>query len=146
MLAIAGGDHNLECVKALLNKGVDYKCEDDQGNTVLHIAAINGCNQILDFLCKNLKMELFTRNKAGDTTLSICQQQQNQRGVEIMKSFEADYDKSRVYADDLLGELMMEEEHHEKEKEKRKQKKIRNKLNKIAKTENISVEEVEKRR
>jgi hypothetical protein len=74
MLAIAGGDHNLECVKALLNKGVDYKCEDDQGNTVLHIAAMNGCNQILEFLCKNLKIELFARNKVGETTLSICQQ------------------------------------------------------------------------
>ena len=59
MLAVAGGDHNLDCVKALLNKGVDYKCEDDNGNTVLHIAALNGCNQILDFLAKNLKIELF---------------------------------------------------------------------------------------
>ena len=72
MLAIAGGDHNLDCVKALLNKGANYKCEDDQDNTVLHIAAMNGCNQILEFLCKNLKIELFQRNKLGETTLSIC--------------------------------------------------------------------------
>merc|ERR1712146_593628 len=55
MLAIVGGDKNLDCAKALLAKGVDYKCEDDHGNTVLHIAALNGCNQILDFLSKNLK-------------------------------------------------------------------------------------------
>jgi ankyrin repeat protein len=70
MLAVAGGD--LDCVKALLGKGVDYRCEDDYGNNVLHIAAINGSNQILEFLCKNLKMELFERNKAGDSALSIC--------------------------------------------------------------------------
>ena len=62
-----------------------------------------------------------------------------------MKQFEADYDKSRTFADELLGELMMEEEHTEKEKDKRKQKKWRNKINKIAKAEGISVEEVEKR-
>lgn len=72
MLAIAGGDQNIDCVKALLNKGVSYNCEDDQGNNVLHIAAKNECNKILDFLAKNLKMELFKRNKAGETTLSIC--------------------------------------------------------------------------
>jgi len=39
MLAIAGGDSNLDCVKALLSKGASYKCEDDQGNSVIHIAA-----------------------------------------------------------------------------------------------------------
>lgn len=59
MLAIAGGDHNLDCVKALLSKGVNFKCEDDNGNTLLHIAAINGCNKTLEFLAKNLKIELF---------------------------------------------------------------------------------------
>lgn len=75
MLAIAAGDQNLDCVKALLTKGANYKCEDEFGNTVLHIAAMNGCNKTLEWLAKNLKVELFTRNKAGDSILSICQQQ-----------------------------------------------------------------------
>ena len=57
-----------------------------------------------------------------------------------MKQFEADYDKSRAHADELLGELMQEEEHNEKEKDKRKQKKWRNKINKKAKEWNMSVE------
>lgn len=120
MLAIAGGDNNLDCVKALLNKGVDYKCEDDQGNTVLHIAAINGSIKILDFLCQNLRIELFKRNKAGETTLSICQQQQNQRGVQILERFKADYDKSGTAAEELLGELEKEVEDTEEAKAKKK--------------------------
>jgi hypothetical protein len=45
----------------------------------------------------------------------------------------------------LLGELIQEDENTEESKAKKKQKKWRNKVNKIAKQEGISVEEVEKR-
>jgi len=106
MLAIAAGDHNLDCVKALLSKGVNYKGEDEYGNSVLHIAALNGCNKILEWLAKNLKVELFMRNKAGDSILSICQQQSNQKGVDIINQFKANYDKSNIVAEELLGELI----------------------------------------
>jgi len=87
---------------------------------VLHLAALNGCNQILDFLSKNLKIELFARNKAGETCLSICQQQQNARGVEIMGQLKADYDKSNVVSQELLNELMQEEENTEEARAKKK--------------------------
>jgi len=62
----------MDCIKALLNKGADYKVEDEQGNTVVHIAALYSNNPVLDFLCKSLRIELFSRNKAGETILSIC--------------------------------------------------------------------------
>jgi len=45
----------------------------------------------------------------------------------------------------LLNELENEEAHGEEAKAKRKQKKWRNKINKIAKQEGISAEEVEKK-
>jgi ankyrin repeat protein len=77
MLAIARDDSNLECVKLLLQKGANYKVEDEYGNTVHHIAALNGNNNILDYLAKNLKIELFARNEKGETPLSICQQLKN---------------------------------------------------------------------
>jgi ankyrin repeat protein len=44
MLAVAGTDSNLECVKLLLQKGANYKVEDEYGNNLHHIAAINGNN------------------------------------------------------------------------------------------------------
>lgn len=72
MLAVAREDSNLECVKILLQKGADYKVKDEYKNTLHHIAAINGNNNILDYLAKNLKIELFERNEKGDTALSIC--------------------------------------------------------------------------
>lgn len=72
MLAIARDDSNLECVKLLLQKGANYRVLDEYGNTVHHIAALNGNNNILDYLAKNLKIELFSRNEKGETPLSIC--------------------------------------------------------------------------
>jgi len=44
MLAVARTDSNLECVKLLLQKGANYKVEDEYGNNLHHIAAINGNN------------------------------------------------------------------------------------------------------
>jgi ankyrin repeat protein len=81
MLAVARSDENLECVKYLLQKGANYKVEDEYGNNLHHIAAINGNIKILDYLAKNLKIELFSRNGKGETPLSICQQMKNQEGI-----------------------------------------------------------------
>merc|ERR1712070_156395 len=146
MLAIAGGgSKDLECVRALLNKGVDFKVKDHDGNSVLHIAAIYQRYEILDLLCKNLKIELFQRNNDGETILSIVQKQGDKKGIDIMNRYKTDYDKSSKAADELLGELMKEEEDGEEAKAKRKQKKWRNKVNKIAKQEGKSFEEVEQR-
>jgi ankyrin repeat protein len=44
MLADAETDLNLECVKLLLQNGTNYKVEDEYGNKLHHIAAINGNN------------------------------------------------------------------------------------------------------
>ena len=63
MLAIIGGDGNLDCVKALISKGVNIKCKDDQGNTIFHLAALFNCDNTLEYLATNLKLELFNRNK-----------------------------------------------------------------------------------
>jgi ankyrin repeat protein len=60
-----------------LQKGANYKVEDECGNTVHHIAFLNENNNILDYLAKNSKIELFARNKKGETPLSIYQQLKN---------------------------------------------------------------------
>jgi len=72
MLAVASGDHNLDCVKLLLGAKADYNKVDFKNNTILHIAAIYGNNRILDYLMKNLQIDIFARNKDGDTAMSIC--------------------------------------------------------------------------
>ena len=145
MLSVARGEDNLECSKTLLKNGANFNCKDEYGNTVLHIAAMNGNNKALNYLSKNLKINLFERNQSGETALNICSTLKNAEGAKILEQHAKEYDVSQAIAEKLLEQLGQEEEHDEEAKAKRKQKKWRNKVNKIAKQENISVEEVEKR-
>ena len=145
MLAVAKDDANLDCVKVLLKHGANFNCKDECGNTVLHVAALNGNNKTLDYLSKNLKINLFERNRNGETALNICQTLKNPEGVKCLEQYQVEYDKSRTQAEELLEELYKEEEHDEEARARRRQKKWRNKINKIAKAENITPEEVEER-
>ena len=73
MLAVAGGDQNLECVRLLLQSKANPSLTDSYGNTLLHIAAIYGSNDILKYLVQNLRqISIFERNNAGETALSIA--------------------------------------------------------------------------
>lgn len=145
MLAVASPFSNLETIKALLNAKADFKKTDEFGNSILHIAAINSNNKMIDFITKTLKLDIFGRNKKGDTALSICQDIKNQGGLDILEKYQQSFDKSKDAAGDLLKALEAEEEHEQEAKSKKKDKKWRNKINKIAKAEGISTEEVEKR-
>jgi len=72
MLCVARDDANLDCVKTLLTAKADFTTLDIFNNSVLHIAAINGNNKILEYLAKNLKIDIFARNKDGETALTLC--------------------------------------------------------------------------
>jgi ankyrin repeat protein len=73
MLAVAGGDKNLECVKQLSQlSSIDINCTDSHGNTLLHIASIYGNNDILEYLLTKKILNILERNSNGDTALSIA--------------------------------------------------------------------------
>ena len=99
-------------------------------------------NEKAIFICK---FNLFERNRNGETALNICQTLKNPEGVKCLEQYQVEYDKSRTQAEELLEELYKEEEHDEEARARRRQKKWRNKINKIAKAENITAEEVEER-
>ena len=96
MLSIICGDKDssLECFKTLLNNGANINCKDDYGNKILHIAAIYGKNQVLNHISKNLKINLFERNKSGETALEICNQLQNVEGAKMIEKYSKKYDNS----------------------------------------------------
>ena len=120
MLAAARDDANLDCVKLLLKHGANFNCRDECGNTVLHVAALNGNNKTLDYLSKNLKINLFERNQKGETALNICQTLKNPEGVKCLEQYQVEYDKSRTQAEELLEELHKEEEHDEEARARRR--------------------------
>ena len=143
MLAVAKGDKCLECVKTLLQNEADSTVKDEDGNNLLHIAASNGNNKILDYLSKNLKINIFDRNNQGETPLNICQSNKNSEGAKILEQYTDEYDSSKKQAEELLDEIQKEEEMTEEARAKRRQKKWRQKINKLAKQENKSPEEIE---
>ena len=85
MLAVAGSDKNLECIKLLLKNKAAFDLRDEHGNTLLHIAAYAGNNEILEYLGKSLPdIEIFERNALGETALSICSKLKNKSGEDIL--------------------------------------------------------------
>ena len=145
MLAIAGGNQNLDCVKELLNYNADFSAKDLFGNSILHIAAIHSNNALIGYIAKNLKIDIFGRNNKGETALNICMTTKNSEGQKILQEFSEEYDQTKNLAKDLLNELEDEEEKQKENAAKNKQKKWRNKVNKLSKQLGISVEEVEKK-
>jgi ankyrin repeat protein len=93
---------------------------DEFGNTILHLAAINSNNKLIDYISKNVKIDMFARNKAGETALSICQNLKNAEGIKTLGQYQTTYDKSDAIAKDLLDELNQEEENEEEAKNKKR--------------------------
>lgn len=120
MLAVASPSASLECVRILLTEGANAKCKDEFGNNILHIAAMNGNNKIIEYMAKNVKIDIFARNKVGDSALIICQDAKNQEGTKILEQFQSAYDKSDANAKELLNELIKEDDNDEEAKNKRR--------------------------
>jgi ankyrin repeat protein len=85
MLACASSFDSIKCVKLLLRNQADHTCQDAQENTLLHVAAMNDNNTVLHHLVSYVKLDLFARNKNGETALNICQQKKNADGIKILE-------------------------------------------------------------
>lgn len=78
-------DKKLECLKLLLEKGVNTNCKDEYDNNLLHLAVQNKCNNILRFLVENVKdLYVGDANKDNETPIQICIQTNNEEGVDIL--------------------------------------------------------------
>jgi hypothetical protein len=51
----------------------------------LHLAAISQNNKLIDYISKNVKIDIFARNKAGETALSLSQNVKNQEGMKTLE-------------------------------------------------------------
>ena len=87
MLSAAGEKEKLETFKCLLKYGASFNCVDEYQNTILHIAAKYGHNKILKHVAENLNINIFSRNKDGETALNICVSNKNTEGEEILTKF-----------------------------------------------------------
>lgn len=79
---------------------------------MLHVAAYYGSTDILEYLIKNVKLNVFERNNKGETPQSIAQEKKNTRAVSIMEDLSLK-DLTKDKSEDLLNELEREEEKKE---------------------------------
>lgn len=147
MLSVAGGGQNIECTRLLVSKGADVTVKDPFGNTLLHIAAIYGNNEAIDFFYINShKLNVFERNHKGETPLSIAQEKKDQRSMRLLEQYAQKYgDQTKQNTDQLLNDLLEEEEKEKLKKAKNKEKNRRQKIKQLATKEGVSVEEMEQK-
>jgi len=60
---------HLEVVKYLVSKNADPKLTTKEGTTVLHLAALNGHDLLVEYLVKELKLNINAQDKFGDSPL-----------------------------------------------------------------------------
>ena len=144
-LAIVSPDSDLGVIKVLFGKEANHMVkESSTGNNILHLAARYCSNpEVLEYVVKNAKIDIFERNNAGDTPLTIVQALQNTRAIQIFEECQDLYDDSAQKTDELMAELLGEDEKNEKARQKKKEKKHRSKLQKLADKNNCSIEELE---
>lgn len=89
MLAVAEGGQNIEAVRILLANKADTTILDTYGNNILHLAALYGNNEALEYLTQSAfnKLNVSERNNDGDTPLSIVQEKKNDKGIKILEKF-----------------------------------------------------------
>ena len=76
MLAITSPDSDLETVKILLQNRANIKVtERETGNNLHHLAALHCSNDaIFNYIVRNVDLDVFARNKAGETVASIVKE------------------------------------------------------------------------
>jgi len=87
-LAIVSQHTNVNSVRVLFGAECNhFVFEASTGNNVLHLAAKN-CSesiQVLEYVLKNSRLDMFARNTAGDTALTIVSLSKNSRAIEILE-------------------------------------------------------------
>lgn len=111
-LALVTSNQRLEVVKLLFGHDANHNVREAvTNNNILHLAARYSTNeQVLEYVVKNAKLDIFERNADGDTPLTICRSVQNQRGCEIIEECQEVFDETGKKTDELMAELLGQED------------------------------------
>ena len=109
--------------------GADTKVrEPGTNNNLFHLAAQNpvDTNCLKHILYSTTKLDIFERNTAGDTALTLCTKTGNAEAIKVIEDYQKFFvDKTGKKADELMAELVDEEDKNAKAKQKKKEKKQR---------------------
>ncbi|MDR2807021.1 MAG: ankyrin repeat domain-containing protein [Puniceicoccales bacterium] len=77
---------SVDKVKKLINKGVNINVKDNAGNTLLHVAMLQGNPKIVKLLLKQPGIDVNAQNKNRNTPLHLAAKSNNEKIVELLLS------------------------------------------------------------
>ena len=144
-LAMVSPHPSVQVVRTLFGREANHFVKQaSTGSNIMHLVAQHTSNnEVLEYVVKNSKANIFERNNAGDTPLTICQSMGNAEGSKIIEECQEVNDDTAKKTDELLSELMGEEDKNERARQRKKEKKHRSKLQKLAEKHGCSIEQLE---
>lgn len=93
-LCIVSPHVNLDCVKTLFAADANHEVrERETNNNIIHLAAKYCSNlEVLEYVVKNAKVDIFERNKAGENALTICQEFNTAEAAQIIENCQKAFD------------------------------------------------------
>jgi ankyrin repeat protein len=130
MLAIVSPNADLETVQILLQNRANINVQErDTNNNLFHLAALHCTNnEIFRYLVKNVGLDIFARNKAGETCASLVKLLDDKERFQLVEEIQTLRDRTKLEADQFLQELESAKRREEEQKAKKKEKKHKNKL------------------
>ena len=98
---------------------------------------------VLEYVVKNAKINLFERNANGDTALTISRDLKNDAAAKVIEDCQELFDDSGKATEDLMNEILGEEEKNDRARQRKKEKKKHSKLQKLADKHNCTIEQLE---
>ena len=98
-------------MKILFKKDVQHGVtEKSTGNNILHLASKHSTDiEVLEYVVKYARVDIFARNNAGETALVIAESVGNQAGVQIIEECQECLDDTAKKTDELMAQLVDEE-------------------------------------
>jgi ankyrin repeat protein len=110
-LVVVSAFSDLETLQILLQQRANTKItERETGNNLYHLAAIHCTNfDVFQYIVKNVDLDLFERNKAGETLASLVKASDDKKRYQLVEEIQNLRDRTKLEAAKLLEELMSAE-------------------------------------
>ena len=104
LIYLASASGSEEIFKALMRNGFDALKKDRYGWTVLHHAASRNKSDMIEFLVKDVGIEMNTRSKRGETAYNVANFLYHNEATEILQTLRVD--SSEVQFPEIVGPYM----------------------------------------
>ena len=105
MLALVGPTPNVKVVQLLFGRDANHIMREPiTNNNILHMTAKHTTNlDVVKYVFKNAKLDVFERNANGDTPLIVARDCKNDEVAEIIEQCQEMFDETGKQAEELMN-------------------------------------------